>query len=735
MAYGEMQIMNGAMQVYQQQQQNRSMETVSLSRLIEFSIQRTYHELTVLTELLPRKSDMERKIEIVTFVNRTKQLFLRLLALVKWAGSAGKVEKCSTIVSFLDKQSMLFTETRRQSGQNVARNPNASPTAQLSVAHRSRSAHLGHLHPPAVLHKRPHCATRSNQAGRESVHSSSTQSDHPTPAADAHPDGRQTANTLACAERRHSGGRQRDRRRQRSRAFAAGQFSAASGPRETGPKSVRPLYDAFDILHSFCLSLQLERFKKTAEYFFSTVQEQLPFSSKEQNAVIRNRHQKLYFQFLKNVDHYFVVVFTDQTDSNNNVLPDYYLMSVEPAPIDWTKQEKQFAIKRKFDEIDYLEQADREPLQEDSFFIAELVYLYSFCEEKMAYSMLSAALQRHNICHHIRFNSSPDHAQYIDVIQLPTPDAQEDSKLNRLHRNLLSCSINLQGKFNKIWVVAYKFANRELPENLSKSSGTIKSTISMSLDFQNSSPQQISRLIDEMLNDWVQFAKLYDILIEFSKLTNYANYLEVFEFGSFNYKKMVLNYGPNFRRIQPASVYRHPDQGAQCDRECPFHTSPDHLHTNAWSHTQHGRFSGHSRWCLQSVRFDQSVRRANTHSGPEAIPEPVRGQERKLVASLLAQRRGQSAFTCCPELDDGNADRIAVHLSKSATADSAQHKLTDQCKYLIKRGQLQSDAGQSTATTVQLPQMCTAQIRTRRCRTPTCNRLATARPRLPVVSR
>lgn len=54
---------------------------------------------------------MERKIEIVTFVNRTKQLFIRLLALVKWAGSASKVEKCSNIVSFLDKQSSLFIET------------------------------------------------------------------------------------------------------------------------------------------------------------------------------------------------------------------------------------------------------------------------------------------------------------------------------------------------------------------------------------------------------------------------------------------------------------------------------------------------------------------------------------------------------------------------------------------------------------------------------------------------
>lgn len=60
---------------------------------------------------LPRKTDLERKIEIYNFSARTRQLFIRLLALVKWANSASKVDKCSHIMSFLDKQSMLFVET------------------------------------------------------------------------------------------------------------------------------------------------------------------------------------------------------------------------------------------------------------------------------------------------------------------------------------------------------------------------------------------------------------------------------------------------------------------------------------------------------------------------------------------------------------------------------------------------------------------------------------------------
>uniref|UniRef100_A0A8B9LG97 Mediator of RNA polymerase II transcription subunit 14 n=1 Tax=Astyanax mexicanus TaxID=7994 RepID=A0A8B9LG97_ASTMX len=65
------------------------------------------------SQRLPRKTDMERKIEIVQFASRTRQLFVRLLALVKWASNAGKVEKlcCAMISAFLDQQAFLFVDT------------------------------------------------------------------------------------------------------------------------------------------------------------------------------------------------------------------------------------------------------------------------------------------------------------------------------------------------------------------------------------------------------------------------------------------------------------------------------------------------------------------------------------------------------------------------------------------------------------------------------------------------
>ncbi|CAB4003964.1 mediator of RNA polymerase II transcription subunit 14-like [Paramuricea clavata] len=84
---------------------------MNMALLIDFMLQKTYHDLTVMAELLPRKSDIERKIAIIEFATKSRQQFVRLLALVKWAASAENVVKCQVISSILDHQSFIFIDT------------------------------------------------------------------------------------------------------------------------------------------------------------------------------------------------------------------------------------------------------------------------------------------------------------------------------------------------------------------------------------------------------------------------------------------------------------------------------------------------------------------------------------------------------------------------------------------------------------------------------------------------
>ena len=84
---------------------------INLSMIIDFLLQKTYHDLTNLTELLPSKADIERKIEIIQFATKTRNQFIRLLALVKWASCADRVDKFQAFSSYLDRQRFYFIDT------------------------------------------------------------------------------------------------------------------------------------------------------------------------------------------------------------------------------------------------------------------------------------------------------------------------------------------------------------------------------------------------------------------------------------------------------------------------------------------------------------------------------------------------------------------------------------------------------------------------------------------------
>lgn len=86
--------------------------SIPLSLLVDFIIQKTYHDLSVLSELLHMKTDLERKIEIYNFSSNALLRFTRLLALIKWASkNLGVVDKSSSIIRFLDKQAGIFEQT------------------------------------------------------------------------------------------------------------------------------------------------------------------------------------------------------------------------------------------------------------------------------------------------------------------------------------------------------------------------------------------------------------------------------------------------------------------------------------------------------------------------------------------------------------------------------------------------------------------------------------------------
>ncbi|KAI6192426.1 Mediator of RNA polymerase II transcription subunit 14 [Aphelenchoides bicaudatus] len=85
--------------------------SIALSYLLDFAIQFTYHEFSILTELLQKKSESDRKISLAHFARSTRLIFLKLFAVVKWAKKSKRFEQLDDISYFLDQHSGYFVES------------------------------------------------------------------------------------------------------------------------------------------------------------------------------------------------------------------------------------------------------------------------------------------------------------------------------------------------------------------------------------------------------------------------------------------------------------------------------------------------------------------------------------------------------------------------------------------------------------------------------------------------
>ncbi|GMT04540.1 hypothetical protein PENTCL1PPCAC_26714, partial [Pristionchus entomophagus] len=84
---------------------------IPLGVLLDFAVQQIYHEVTVLTELLPKKQDGDKKVTLVQFAYNTRLLFAKLLAIVKWLKLSKKFDSCWSMCYFIEQQSQTFVET------------------------------------------------------------------------------------------------------------------------------------------------------------------------------------------------------------------------------------------------------------------------------------------------------------------------------------------------------------------------------------------------------------------------------------------------------------------------------------------------------------------------------------------------------------------------------------------------------------------------------------------------
>lgn len=317
-----------------------------------------------------------------------------------------------------------------------------------------------------------------------------------------------------------------------------------------------------------------QRCKKTVEFLPVMIHESLPFSSLKPDPVVSSSSPKIFLHFTKHHNYYLMVVF-EETPESCEITMKYYLMSVENVSFDGIQtqnsQMDQIESAKSFLRVNTLlgldtncllkgksrssssglsfsdnfgkrkikssEETDSKKLKNCGFYIPDLAYLISFCEEKLAYGSLSSELQKRQICHQIRVGNEPSNSHVVDIVQFP-PRAFGTC---RLQKDLLKSNIRLQGKGNKIWTVSLCFCNCPIQTLSSKENG-VRKTVYLMYDFANGTRAHVVQMVEELLEDLAAIEKLYGVVYDFGKVA--SSFTPLIDIKSFTYKKLFLNYGP-----------------------------------------------------------------------------------------------------------------------------------------------------------------------------------------------
>ncbi|KAM0747999.1 MED14-domain-containing protein [Meredithblackwellia eburnea MCA 4105] len=89
-------------------------DLIPLSHIVQRVVGNAYMDLNGLAEVLPGKTELDRKRAIVDYVLQTRRQLIKLLVLVRWSREADNVAKCMNIIGFLSHQNYILDQAVSQ---------------------------------------------------------------------------------------------------------------------------------------------------------------------------------------------------------------------------------------------------------------------------------------------------------------------------------------------------------------------------------------------------------------------------------------------------------------------------------------------------------------------------------------------------------------------------------------------------------------------------------------------
>lgn len=176
-----------------------------------------------------------------------------------------------------------------------------------------------------------------------------------------------------------------------------------------------------------------------------------------------------------------------------------------------------------------------------AYLLPDLSHVVALCDERIPFASLATQLSKRDILHQGLSVEALGCGLALKLVSLPHVDGVSREAMNDLNRRLMAATIRMQVKGSRAWMLEFLFKGSPL---VSTSPWEQSQRLPVYLSYDVASGDEAGRTVDAILLDWAHVAQLYASIqnlatVQKQKLGEHVTV------KSFNFKKLVLAYGPN----------------------------------------------------------------------------------------------------------------------------------------------------------------------------------------------
>ena len=176
-----------------------------------------------------------------------------------------------------------------------------------------------------------------------------------------------------------------------------------------------------------------------------------------------------------------------------------------------------------------------------AYLLPDLSHVVALCDERIPFTSLATQLTKRGILHQGLSVEALGCGLALKLVSLPPVEGVSREAMNDLNRRLMAATIRMQVKGSRAWMLEFLFKGSPI---VSTAPGEQSQRLPVYLSYDVASGDEAGRTVDAILQDWAHLSHLYASVQNLATVQK-QKLGEHITVKSFNFKKLILAYGPN----------------------------------------------------------------------------------------------------------------------------------------------------------------------------------------------